>query len=142
MSSRKQKAIQIISEIKSIRKITANQFSVDSQTDGTKSYLVRKLLKTDIWTCECADFHYRLRKLDDKHCKHIKSCILLQNKTNIDKERPLPIDYLKSEKINAEIIIDKFLNVETGKQDSYHKNDKPPFSASSPMDIDDLDLPF
>ena len=86
MSSRKQKAIQIISEIKSIRKITANQFSVDSQTDGTKSYLVRKLLKTDIWTCECADFHYRLRKLDDKHCKHIKSCILLQNKTNIENK--------------------------------------------------------
>ena len=37
--------------------------------------------------------------------------IVLQNKTNIDKERPLPIDYLKSEKINAEIIIDKFLEI-------------------------------
>ena len=41
-----------------------------------------------------------------------------------------------------QIIIDKFLNVETGKQNSYHKNDKPPFSTSSPIDIDDLDLPF
>ncbi len=84
--NRKQKATQILSEIKSIRKITRNQFSVDSQADKTKSYLVRKLPKTDIWTCECADFHYRLRKLDNKHCKHIRACILLQNKTNIENK--------------------------------------------------------
>lgn len=84
MNSRRQKAVQIISEVKSIRKITKNQFSVDSQTDSAKSYLVRRLPKTDIWTCECPDFHYRLRKLDDKHCKHIKSCILFQDKTNAE----------------------------------------------------------
>lgn len=41
-----------------------------------------------------------------------------------------------------QIIIDKFLNVETGKPNNYSKNEKPPFSASSPFDIDDLDLPF
>ena len=86
IETRKQKATQIFSEIKSIRKITKNQFSVDSQTDSTKSYLIRKLPKTDIWACECKDFHFRLRKLDDKHCKHIKSCILLQTRTIIENK--------------------------------------------------------
>ncbi len=49
--------------------------------------MVRRLPDTGIWICECADFHYRLRTLDDKHCKHIKSCILLQN--GINKENKI-----------------------------------------------------
>lgn len=84
--NREQKARQILSEVNSIRKITGNQFSVDSQSDDTKSYLIRRIADTDIWTCECADFHYRLRKLDDKHCKHIKSVILLQDKISTENK--------------------------------------------------------
>ena len=86
MKTREQKANQIFSETKSIHKITRNQFSVDSQSDETKSYLVRKLPNTDIWTCECPDFYYRLRRLDDKHCKHIKSIILLQDKVSTENK--------------------------------------------------------
>ena len=41
-----------------------------------------------------------------------------------------------------QIIIDKFLSGATSKPNNYPKNEKPPFSASSPVDIDGLDLPF
>lgn len=41
-----------------------------------------------------------------------------------------------------QIIIDTFLNGATSKQNSFPKNEKPPFSTSSSMDIDDLELPF
>ena len=86
MNQRTQKANQILSKLESIKKITANQFKVNSQTDSAKSYLVKKLLNTEIWICECKDFHYRLRTKDDKHCKHIKSCILLQDKINTENK--------------------------------------------------------
>lgn len=80
-NSRNQKADQIFSEAKSIRKITKNQYSVDSQTTN-KSYLVRKLQNADIWTCECPDFIYRLTRFQDKHCKHIIACQKLQDSIN------------------------------------------------------------
>jgi len=38
-----QKTKPVLTELRSIRIITKNQFSVDSQTDNTKSYLVKKL---------------------------------------------------------------------------------------------------
>ena len=41
-----------------------------------------------------------------------------------------------------QIIIDKFLSGAISKPNSYPKNEKPPFSTSSPVDIDELDLPF
>ena len=41
-----------------------------------------------------------------------------------------------------QIIIDTFLNGSVGKPNNYFKNEKQPFSASSAVDIDDLDLPF
>ena len=52
-NKREQKATQIFSEAKSIRKITKNQYSVDSQTSD-KSYLVRKLQNADILEFENA----------------------------------------------------------------------------------------
>ncbi len=86
IDSRKQKVIQIFSKTNSIRKITKNHYVVDSQSSD-KSYNVRKLLKTDVWTCECGDFHYLLRIQDNKHCKHIQSCIIL--KENIITENKI-----------------------------------------------------
>ena len=41
-----------------------------------------------------------------------------------------------------QVIIDAFLNGSASKPNSFPKNEKPPFSTSSPMDIDDLELPF
>ena len=41
-----------------------------------------------------------------------------------------------------QIIIDTFLNSSASKSNNYSKNEKLPFSASSPVDIEDLDLPF
>ena len=83
--NRKQKAIQIFSKTNSIRKISKNHYAVESQ-NSDNTYNVRKLPKADVWTCECKDFHFRLRKLDDKHCKHIKSCILLQDSINTENK--------------------------------------------------------
>jgi len=77
MNQRKQKGIQIISE-KNIRKITANHYVVESQ-NSDKTYHVKKISASDVWTCECADFHYRLRTQDNKNCKHIISCQILQD---------------------------------------------------------------
>jgi putative transposase len=85
MDSRKQRASQIFSKTNSIRKITKNHYAVESQ-NSDNTYNVRKLSKTDVWTCECSDFHYRLRKLDDKHCKHIRACILLQDSINTENK--------------------------------------------------------
>ena len=87
MNNRTKKGIQIISE-KNIRKITANHYVVDSQSQD-KIYHVRKLSASDVWICECADFHYRLRTKDDKHCKHIISCQILQD--TIKKEKKIEI---------------------------------------------------
>ena len=39
--------------------------------------------------CECADFHYRLRTQDNKNCKHIISCKILQD--TIKKEKKIEI---------------------------------------------------
>ena len=78
MDSRTKKATLIFSKIGSIRKITKNHYTVESQNSGN-TYNVGKLPKVDVWTCECNDFHFRLRKSDDKHCKHIKSCIILMD---------------------------------------------------------------
>jgi len=75
--NRKQKAIQIYSNTNSIRKITNNHYVVNSQNSDQK-YNIQKLKDTDVWTCECGDFHYRLRTQDNKHCKHIQSCIILK----------------------------------------------------------------
>ena len=41
-----------------------------------------------------------------------------------------------------QIIIDKFLSGATSKPNNYSQNEKPPFSASSTVDIDELTLPF
>ena len=78
MDSRTKKATLIFSNTNSIKKITKNHYTVKSQNSGN-TYNVRKLPKVDVWTCECNDFHYRLRKSDDKHCKHIKSCIFVMD---------------------------------------------------------------
>lgn len=75
---RNEKGIQILSEGNHIRKISKNHYAVDSQTQN-KTYNVKKMADSDIWTCECADFMYRLRKEQDKQCKHIRSVILLKD---------------------------------------------------------------
>ena len=76
--NRKQKAIQIFSKTNSIKKITNNHYIVNSQNSDQK-YNIKKLQDTDVWTCECGDFYYRLRTKDNKQCKHIQACIILQD---------------------------------------------------------------
>ena len=85
MNSRKIKATQIYSKTNSIRMVTKNHYTVESQ-NSDKTYNVRRLSKSDIWICECDDFHYRLRKMDDKHCKHIQACIILQDNISIQNK--------------------------------------------------------
>ncbi len=80
MKSSEQKLYRLIANTDSIRKININQYSVDSQTDSMKSYLVQRIPKTDIWTCSCLNFLYRLQTSLSKHCKHITACILLQDR--------------------------------------------------------------
>ena len=85
VNSRKIKATQIYSKTNSIRKITNNHYVVESQNSDNK-YNVKKLKDTDVWTCECGDFHYRLRTQDNKQCKHIQSCIILQENISIQNK--------------------------------------------------------
>ncbi|MGI0102299.1 MAG: DDE-type integrase/transposase/recombinase [Nitrosotalea sp.] len=82
---RNEKGIQILSEGSHIRKITKNHYQVDSQSQN-KSYNVRKLEDSDLWTCECPDFLYNLTRKDDKRCKHIISCQLLQKTVQQEKK--------------------------------------------------------
>ncbi len=84
--NRNEKGIQILSECNHIRKVTKNHYQVDSQTQN-KTYNVKKLAESDVWTCECADFMYRLRKQQDKRCKHITSVIIL--KETIDSQNKI-----------------------------------------------------
>ena len=43
------------------------------------SYNVNRVPNTDIWYCDCIDFHYKLTRKHDKYCKHIISCIILKD---------------------------------------------------------------
>jgi transposase-like protein len=82
---RNEKGIQILSEGNHIRKISKNHYAVDSQTQD-KTYNVKKMADSDVWTCECADFMYRLRKESDRRCKHIRSVILLKDTIDIQNK--------------------------------------------------------
>lgn len=92
--NRNQKAIQIISNANSIRKISKNNYRVTSQSYD-KIYNVTKLPDADIWVCDCQDFTYRLVRKDDKRCKHIISIQMLQEKV----EQELHIEKLDIPKI-------------------------------------------
>lgn len=81
--TRNHKATQIISQTNSIRKISKNNYRVMSQSLD-RFYNVRKLPQSDVWTCDCPDFMYRLTRKDDKRCKHIISVQMIQDK--VDQE--------------------------------------------------------
>lgn len=83
---RNEKGIQILSKGSHITKLGKNHYRVESQTSD-RSYSVRKTPDADVWTCECPDFNFNLRKgKDDKRCKHILSCIMLQNTVQNEKK--------------------------------------------------------
>lgn len=73
-----ERGMKILESGNSIRKITKNHYIAMSRSQD-KFYNVRKLSNSNVWTCECSDFIYRLFKKDDKRYKHIISCELLQN---------------------------------------------------------------
>ena len=64
------------------------------KTRGRK-YNVEKLQGADIWSCGRPDFHYGLRKMGNRHCRHIQSCIMLKGniptQNRIEKTRQLQI---------------------------------------------------
>jgi putative transposase len=68
--TREQLGIEIATSGDSIIKITKNHYKVRSQSEN-RWYDVKKLQDADVWTCECADFMYRLSRNTDKKCKHI-----------------------------------------------------------------------
>ncbi|MEO9277031.1 MAG: DDE-type integrase/transposase/recombinase [Nitrososphaera sp.] len=83
---RNEKGIQIISKGNHITKLGKNHYRVESQTSD-KSYSVRKVSDADVWTCECPDFNYNLRKgRENKNCKHIISCQILQKTVQQEKK--------------------------------------------------------
>ncbi len=83
---RAQKGLQIVSQGNSITKMGKYNYRVMSQSQN-KFYNIRKLSDADVWTCDCPDFLFRLNKKDDKRCKHIISCQLLQN--TIEQEQKI-----------------------------------------------------
>jgi transposase-like protein len=80
---------EIVSDINGVTRLSENHFLVKSQHGHRMSYNVKQVSDTDIWTCQCDDFYYRLTRKDDKNCKHIASCIVLkdipQEKKKIEK---------------------------------------------------------
>ncbi len=86
IQNRHQKGIDIVSQGNSITKLGRYNYRVISQSQD-KFYNVRKLQDSDIWECSCPDFMIRLRKgQDEKYCKHIISCQLLQKTVNQEKK--------------------------------------------------------
>ncbi len=79
MKSKQQNVLQIISDINGVTKLSKNHFLVKSQQSQEIIYNVKQIPKTNIWTCQCKDFHYRLPRKEDKRCKHIVSCIILKD---------------------------------------------------------------
>ena len=86
MKTRQKNALKIISEINGVTKLSQNHFLVKSQRDKntpynvkSTAYNVKRITDTEIWTCQCDDFYYRLARKEDKHCKHIISCIILKD---------------------------------------------------------------
>jgi transposase-like protein len=75
--TREQLGTEIATSGDSIVKITKNHYRVRSQSEN-RWYNVKKLQDADIWTCECADFMYRLSRNTDKKCKHIIAVHTLQ----------------------------------------------------------------
>jgi len=84
-NNRNQKGLQIVSQGNSITKVGKYNYRVISQSQN-KFYNIEKLQDADVWSCDCADFMYRLVRKDDKRCKHIISVQLLQNTVTKEKK--------------------------------------------------------
>ena len=72
--TREKLGLEIATPGDSIVKITKNHYRVRSQSENRR-YNVKKLQDVDVWTCECADFMYRLSRNTDKKCKHIIAAV-------------------------------------------------------------------
>lgn len=74
--------IDYSSNVWNINKVHNNYYLVQSESNPNKWYQIKKLLNSDVWTCDCLDFSNRLRKnTDDKKCKHIRACRELQDRS-------------------------------------------------------------
>ncbi len=74
-----------------INQIYDNHFLVQSESHKGKSYQVKRMLNTDVWTCTCHDFINRLRKnTDNKRCKHILSTQTFQSENPFQNETEKP----------------------------------------------------
>src|SRR5215472_2607494 len=62
--TREELGIQLATAGNSIVKITKYHYKVRSQSEN-RWYNVHKLQDADVWTCECADFMYRLSRNTD-----------------------------------------------------------------------------
>jgi transposase-like protein/predicted nucleic acid-binding Zn finger protein len=83
--TREQLGIQLATAGNSIVKITKNHYKVKSQSTA-RWYIVKKLQDADVWTCECADFMYRLSKNTDKKCKHIIAIQTLEKTFQVESK--------------------------------------------------------
>lgn len=83
-------------------------------------YNVKKMENSDVWMCECSDFHYRLTRMEDKHCIHITCCKIVHSKSlqpkknKIEKPKMCPqCKYIRISK--NRIYINKINNVKKQK---------------------------
>jgi putative transposase len=83
--SREQLGIEIATSGDSFIKITKNYYKVGSQSEN-RWYNVKKLQDADVWTCECADFMYRLSRNTHKRCKHIIAVQTLQKTYEVESK--------------------------------------------------------
>lgn len=83
--TREQLGIEIATSGDSIIKITKNHHKVRSQSEN-RWYNVKKLQDANVWSCECADFMYRLSRNTDKKCKHIIAVHTLQKTYEVESK--------------------------------------------------------
>lgn len=119
--TREQLGIQLATAGDSIIKITKNHYKVKSQSSD-RWYNVKKLQDAEVWTCECADFMYRLSKNTDKKCKHIIAVQTLQKTYEVEsKIKPVQRPKICPKCTSNQLVKNGFRKVKNGTKRQRYK---------------------
>ncbi len=69
-------AMEILEGYDLIQRISKNHYIMRSQRHERIIHHVEKCENSDVWKCDCTDFHYRLTRKKDKDCIHITCCMI------------------------------------------------------------------
>ena len=119
--TREQLGIRIATSGDSVIKITNNHHKVRSQSQD-RWYNVKKLQDANVWTCECADFMYRLSRNTDKTCKHIIAVQTLRRTYEVEsKIEPVQIPKICPKCSSVKIVKSGFRKMKNQARRQRHK---------------------